>query len=437
MTRHAAARLPGERSQHWRLVPARDQRSKGDLSMKRFALWLTFAVAAVVAVPGCAEPVDDESGGLRPRPRDPAVPGDVEIDIESGTDGEDEEGDQNQDGDEDQDGDAGEESEPDSEPESEPDGEDPEIEVIAAGLSAPRNMIAEGDFLYVPDTAENAPIWPNDDAALWRIAKDGSSAMLLAEGTYVWDVTADDEWLYYSDAGDLSIDGGFVARLRRDGSEHEILADDLGAPLGVAVDGTHLYWASFFDDAAVRMPKAGGAVEIIDDDVDQPRTIAIDANSIYWGSDSFGAVAVVRTRLLGGGPVGEIASGQRGVKALLSDDTHLYWLTDGFAGLNPSRVLRYEKLTGTTTLLVEQDLCAFDMTADATHLYWATSDCSSWGGELVIFRLAKDAAAGDTPEVVVDEREGAALTLAVDDDFIYWVEADFDLFTAKIVRALK
>jgi len=185
------------------------------------------------------------------------------------------------------------------------------------------------------------------------------------------------------------------------------------------------------------MPKDGGAIEIIDDDVHQARQIALDATHVTWASDTFGTDAVVRMRLQTGGPLAEIASGQGGVKALLSDDENLYWITDRAGGASPATVVRYEKLTGTTTAIVEHDVCPFDMTQDATHLYWAAGDCTVSDDALLILRIRKDAAAGDTPEIVIDGREGAPLTVAVDDEFVYWIEADFELYTAQLLRTRK
>jgi hypothetical protein len=138
--------------------------------------------------------------------------------------------------------------------------------------------------------------------SVMRVPIDGGTPTRLAEGPYP------------GDSGTLAVDANnvyFVAVV--DGANDEVLSVPIAGgaattlasgvtwPVGLAVDGTDVYWTSYgkpTDPAGVagalaKVPLAGGPVVTLARRLGNPRSIALGGTSVFWGQD-YGQGKVMR-----------------------------------------------------------------------------------------------------------------------------------------------
>ena len=137
-------------------------------------------------------------------------------------------------------------------------------------------MEVDATHVYIsalPFEAIFAPV----PGAILSVPKDGGVISVLASGVETaMALAVDDQYVYWAAAGILDFSagelrpGGKIERMNKDGSGRIVLADDLSAPLGIALDGTNVYFGESglaAGDSTVglhRVPKSGGAVTTID-----------------------------------------------------------------------------------------------------------------------------------------------------------------------------
>ena len=128
----------------------------------------------------------------------------------------------------------------------------------------------------------------------------------------------DDEYLYWANEEATAGGGGTIGRARLDGSDSDVafVQTDAVLPCGVAVDGSHVYWAN----------TAGGAIGRADSTAPGSRTgsskgLAGPAASLSTGTSSTGAT-LARTWIR----VGRRRLGVRG-------STGRRWTQDWVAGM--------------------------------------------------------------------------------------------------------
>lgn len=102
------------------------------------------------------------------------------------------------------------------------------------------------------------------------------------------ELAADDTALYWAAAD------GKIRSLRFDqpGRAPVVLASDLKSPRGVAVDATHVYWASSTTGEVAAVPKAGGAPIVIATG-QEPYAIAATATAVFFTDRSAGTLVRV------------------------------------------------------------------------------------------------------------------------------------------------
>ena len=202
--------------------------------------------------------------------------------------------------------------------------------------------------------------------------------------------------------------GGIEARIRTACDSPwppvETIATGLGAPRRMVTDGTHAYLSD--SGAVVRVPLAGGAPEVVAQPSSPPDAVAVDATHVYWatheGSTPFQIGRVAR----GGGSIEVLTSGSSGYTSIGIDDANVWFTrTDGVIASIP-------RAGGAETAFATEP-GASSLVVDATTLFWIAGEevvaRPKEGGARVV--LAK---ATDLRSMATTRAEPAELALAPD-----------------------
>jgi hypothetical protein len=122
---------------------------------------------------------------------------------------------------------------------------------------------------------------------LFRIPIGGGGEEELVPTGWIYDLAADGDDVYWSDAGTSSGPAGSQVpdnngRIGRHGpSGIEVLLGGMAErPMGIAVDAEHVYWMEYRSGELARMPKVGGARERLAS-LPGARHIAVAPEGIY------------------------------------------------------------------------------------------------------------------------------------------------------------
>ena len=230
------------------------------------------------------------------------------------------------------------------------------------------------------------------------------------------------------------------------GAGETVLAPEEPSPTAIAVDATHVYWATAGADCSegwIRsVPKAGGPIATLASGEPNPRAIAIDAERVYFYdgcgtgllrsvpkrggpvidhpivvSGNAEVIAVDSTNIYfndyglmripkeGGGQV-EVDN-QDYVYALTADDGGAYWMGPMGGGFTYG-LFAYHQGDPGATLLATPDSAGQGIAIDAETIFFATSPG--------ILRMPRAGGAASTVTAAF------AWHVAVDESFVYWTD---------------
>ena len=183
-----------------------------------------------------------------------------------------------------------------------------------------------------------------------------------------------DAFVYWTDQATDTI-----ARANLDGTgANQSFITSAGAPYGVAVDGTHIYWGD--SGAAPTIERAnldGTGVNqsfITVANTNGPNGVAVDGTHIYW-TNFPGWIG--RANLDGTGVNQSFITGANGANGVAVDGAHIYWTnsdtgTIGRANLDGTGV-NQSFITGANTSAPN------GVAVDGTHIYWANMGAGTIG----------------------------------------------------------
>jgi sugar lactone lactonase YvrE len=189
-----------------------------------------------------------------------------------------------------------------------------------------------------------------------------------------------------------------------------------GTIVAVAVNGTHLYWGDLTKEAIGSMALSGtpdGRIlpgepsvwvnETLVPDIDRPWGVAVDASHLYWASV---AGAIGRSNLDGSAPDRAFIAGLTSPCGLAVDGSHIYWGEMEIGTVARARLdgteVEPEFITGAG------DACG--VAVDAAHLYWANTAGAIGRAEID----------GSDPEPSFIPTPGRPCGVAVDAAHVYW-----------------
>jgi hypothetical protein len=179
--------------------------------------------------------------------------------------------------------------------------------------------------------------------------------------------------------GATSDDGGAT------GGDHQIFVSDQWAAQSLAVDQDNLYWIrqdgwSCADSGSiVKVSKGGGTPVVLATGQDCPLGIAANGTDVFWTNNlAAGSVSKVSSQ---GGPTVVLAANRNYPAGIAANGTDVFWVDGapfGSAALVPSGPLVRAAVDGGTPTVLVDVVSPRDVAIDSTHVYF-----TSRGGQYV------------------------------------------------------
>jgi hypothetical protein len=281
------------------------------------------------------------------------------------------------------------------------------VVTLASGISSPWVLALDNSRVY----------WGGNSASavVGAIDKNGGTAVTLATGqSYVQGLALSGTSVFWSEyySGDVRV-------VKTDGTGLAKLAGDTANAIGVAHDGSRLFWTwNNLTNGGRVMTYSGTTTSVLVSGLSSARYVAIHAGRAYYtvtpSQVSQGRVRAVN--LAGGSTAVDIATGQYEAHDVAADASGVYWTNHA----------PYEKVwranhdgTGQVALASNQNR-PFYLATDTTHVYWTNEGSpAAQYKDGVVLRVSKN---GGAPQVLADKQAHPA-GIAVDATSVYWANA--------------
>lgn len=238
-------------------------------------------------------------------------------------------------------------------------------------------------------------------------------------------LAVDDTHLYYGSKGHPPdfLDGEIWRTLKDGTGTPELIASGQNRPLNITIDDTHVYWSNGATPPAaygsiVRAPKSGGAFQVLAEAMLRPGNPIVVGDTIYWTVKEPGEILSTAIDGDGNGGLGVVSTVVTGLaepRDLAFHDGALYWAT---AGLPPSDgpviARKFLPAGSEQTLATSIDDPSYKIAIDADNVYvgsFATNEV-----------LAVPLLGGLPVPLAVNI--GAPSEIVVDDSMVYFTTGD-------------
>jgi hypothetical protein len=182
-----------------------------------------------------------------------------------------------------------------------------------------------------------------------------------------------------------------------------------GAPHGIAVDATSVYWMNLVAGTIERMPINGGTIVTLVSGQAYSENIAVDATSVYWAAgSSVEAGGIYRVSIGGGVPVAIASDPTELHDAVVSDGTDVYWTSYQTGTVTDTPVDG-----GASVTLASGQQAPMAIALDPLNVYWTNTSGSG--------AVMKAARPGGSPVLVASAQY--AFQIATDLTAVYWISA--------------
>jgi hypothetical protein len=136
----------------------------------------------------------------------------------------------------------------------------------------------------------------------------------------------------------------------------------------IAVDGARAYWTTgdiITPGYLKSVPLSGGSPTVLASELGYPWDIAVHRGNVYWTNRTGGTLMAVP---VDGGEPRVLFSGSESLLGLAIDDTNVYW-----AASTAGSVMRMPLGGGAPVTLASNQEVPFALAVDATSVYWTSS----------------------------------------------------------------
>jgi hypothetical protein len=239
-------------------------------------------------------------------------------------------------------------------------------------------------------------------------------------------LTTDGEYVYYMTGGFQRAENA-IRRVPVLGGPSEVLAQGGFVPTGgIAADEEYVYWTSSTQPSVLRVPKAGGPPQIVLQKLPQaPRELALDGTHVYiatFRKDTPGFIVRVPKS---GGATQTLISGRDALHGLLPEDSGLFFV-------GGQEILKISREGGEVqTLLPKTDrVAAIRLLTDSQNLYFFHEQET-----IGRYALARMPRAGG-PLTILTRRGTALKQLAQSETHLYFFDsAEHDVLLVRVPKA--
>lgn len=231
--------------------------------------------------------------------------------------------------------------------------------------------------------------------AVGRVLKTGGPIEILVPNVRPWSIAIDGSSVYFSDQP-LSGMGSIkkVSKTCTAPCTPTTIAANQEFPMGVATDGTSVYWANQASDVTYAYPGgpetgrtwkgtlrrwSANATSTLLENLQNPAGVALGGDRVFVGSTQD---AYVRSVTTGNGDPRGLRTKTGTPYWMTADTTHVYWL-DGGAGTSTATLYRASNATSVPEVLATKQNGPIGIAVDSKAVYWANHN----GGQ--IMRMAK------------------------------------------------
>jgi hypothetical protein len=245
--------------------------------------------------------------------------------------------------------------------------------VLAIGLLAASTASA---FIY----------WVNTGPTIGRAGLNGSSAnqSFINTKTNGCGVAVTRNFIYWTTIGTVNSNGlvpgsGTIGRAKRNGSSvNSQFIKGLTNPCGIAVSGTHIYWANTIPTGGIGRASISGRPRTVDKTFiptdGYACGVAVNGTHVFWGNRDTGAIG--RAKLSGGGRDQSFVSTASNVCLGAVNRTHIFW-TAFQAGAIGRAAIGGNPASVNPSFISANRPCG--VTVDRRHVYWASAGTNSIG----------------------------------------------------------
>jgi streptogramin lyase len=216
--------------------------------------------------------------------------------------------------------------------------------------------------------AEASVYWANQSGSIGRANLDGTNpdGAFIGGGSQPIGVAVDGQHVYWTNAG-----SGTIGRANLDGSGvNESFITGASNPLGVAADGGHVYWTNAntgaigranLDGTGVNQSFISGQTNLVG--------VAVDGRYVYWARQ----LSIGRANLDGSGVNQNFIGVFAGSVAV--DDQHVYWAFSGFGTIGRANL---DGSSPDENFIVGASQPA-SVAVDGQHVYWLNATAAAIG----------------------------------------------------------